>query len=245
MAAPNPLPALTVGLSLPILKPSSAEIRVLELLPPAGESEGSSDAPIHAEYHVVDLDTATPVHLWSYETLSYAWGDPNTIRPKTIYIQSTLVSISSTLFSAIKKLRYPTDSRPIWIDQLCINQADLQEKTSQVNMMGKIYSKRAMCNIWLGDLGHVDRSNAEDALDLLSFFAGEKDEQRPSWLADKGRRDNVVDLINHLVSLPWWYRVWTVQEAVLPRYAIMHWGPCQISWVTTARAALNIKYCLR
>lgn len=46
-------------------------------------------------------------------------------------------------------------------------------KTHQVNMMGKIYSKCAMCNIWLGDLGaEVDRPDAEDALDLLSHYAG-------------------------------------------------------------------------
>lgn len=103
----------------------------------------------------------------------------------------------------------------------------------------QIYSKCTMCNIWLGDLGHVDRSSADDAFNLLSFLAEEMDKQRPQWLADQGRRDKAMDLINHIVSLPWWYRIWTVQEAMLPRNATVHWGPCQISWAIMTQAALN------
>lgn len=43
------------------------------------------------------------------------------------------------------------DSSLLWVDTLCINQTDLQERSHQVNMMGKIYSKADRVLIWLGE----------------------------------------------------------------------------------------------
>lgn len=225
----------TADFEYPKLKSASTEIRLLELQP-----SDILDSPIHAVYHVTNLESAAQ----SYETLSYAWGDLKADEQKTIYVNSVPVSVSSGLFSAMHRLRLPTSGREsyirrLWIDQLCINQSNLQEKMQQVSMMGKIYSQCSSCNIWLGDLGDVSVSDAEDALDLLVYYAGKRREPE-SWLADQRRRDKALDLINHIVTLPWWYRVWTVQEAVLPPSATMHWGRCQISWELTSEAALNI-----
>lgn len=229
------LPVFTPDLEFPKLESALTEIRLLEL-----QSSDILDSPIHAVYHVINLESAAQ----SYETLSYTWGDLEADDQKTIYIDSIPVCISSGLFSAMHRLRLPTSGRAsytrrLWIDQLCINQSDLQEKMQQVSMMGKIYSQCSSCNIWLGDLGDVSVSDAGDALDLLVCYAGERLEPE-SWLADQSRLDKALELINHIVTLPWWHRVWTVQEAVLPPSATMYWGRCQISWDLTSKAALNI-----
>ena len=41
----------------------------------------------------------------------------------------------------------------IWIDALCINQGDLQERATQVKLMGRIYERAESVNIWLGEEG--------------------------------------------------------------------------------------------
>ncbi|CAN8104890.1 unnamed protein product [Discula destructiva] len=226
------VPLSPVGLNFPKLT-SAGGIRLLELYPAE-----QRDAPVHAAYQAVDLKSVDR----HYETLSYTWRDGDATEQKIIYIDTTPVYVSPNLFSAIQTLRLPSTTRHLWIDALCINQMDLSEKTQQVNMMSKIYSQCFSCNIWLGDLGSVDRSDAQDALDIITGYTGQGPghETARAWLADQARRERARNHINHIVSLPWWFRVWTVQEAVLPKQATMHWGPCQISWAIMARAAINM-----
>lgn len=38
----------------------------------------------------------------------------------------------------------------VWIDALCINQEDIEERANQVKLMRRIYEKAAMVKIWLG-----------------------------------------------------------------------------------------------
>ena len=54
--------------------------------------------------------------------------------------------------------------RVIWIDQLCINQADIVEKSSQVAMMPRIYKSCKEVILWLGEIEAVDEITVEDAL---------------------------------------------------------------------------------
>lgn len=69
-------------------------------------------------------------------------------------------AISGSRKSWLSFLKYPgktfrtenyDDSSLLWVDTLCINQTDLQERSHQVNMMGKIYSKADRVLIWLGE----------------------------------------------------------------------------------------------
>jgi len=38
----------------------------------------------------------------------------------------------------------------LWVDALCINQHDLQEKSDQVRMMGEIYRRSWNVMVWVG-----------------------------------------------------------------------------------------------
>ena len=48
-------------------------------------------------------------------------------------------------------MRLPHKSRVVWIDAICINQTDIEERSQQVEMMGLIYSKAVRNLIWLGE----------------------------------------------------------------------------------------------
>jgi hypothetical protein len=49
------------------------------------------------------------------------------------------------------KLRHHQNKRVLWIDALCINQNDTQEKELQVALMSQIYSKTDCGLLWLGE----------------------------------------------------------------------------------------------
>ncbi|KAF2208887.1 hypothetical protein CERZMDRAFT_8174, partial [Cercospora zeae-maydis SCOH1-5] len=58
--------------------------------------------------------------------------------------------IKKTLRDALRRLRKRSDPRALWIDAICINQIDAQEKSSQLALLGRIYSNAAEVLIWLG-----------------------------------------------------------------------------------------------
>jgi len=63
-----------------------------------------------------------------YEALSYTWGDPRETFP--ILLNGEVVQATKTLVSALRHLRYTEEGkvRVMWIDAVCINQSDVEEK---------------------------------------------------------------------------------------------------------------------
>ena len=91
-----------------------------------------------------------------YEALSYTWGtDTN---PSTILVDEgpekpvTALGVGPNLMEALRHLQPgdATTTRILWIDAICINQADTMEKSVQVQLMGSIYKQAHRVVIWLG-----------------------------------------------------------------------------------------------
>jgi hypothetical protein len=61
------------------------------------------------------------------------------------------VSISDNLDHAIRSLQLPDKPRLFWIDFVCINQSDLEERKQQVEIMYEIFSKASKVVAFLGD----------------------------------------------------------------------------------------------
>ena len=43
----------------------------------------------------------------------------------------------------------------MWADAVCINQSDLDERSSQVSIMGDIYKNAQKCQVWLGTVEEI------------------------------------------------------------------------------------------
>lgn len=83
-----------------------------------------------------------------YTALSYVWG---TDKPSTaVLINGKLVLVRKNLAAALRHLRQIDCSLNIWIDAICINQDDKEEKSHQVEMMAKIYKSCVEVLAWLG-----------------------------------------------------------------------------------------------
>ncbi|KAF3055683.1 Heterokaryon incompatibility protein 6, OR allele [Daldinia childiae] len=100
------------------------------------------DELIHCSLSIWSLSNLPPYHA-----ISYTWGDPS---------QTTYISINNQPLKVRKSCEYvlrqarwyekylqnmslPWRHRYYWIDAICINQVDDEEKSHQVQMMGKIY----------------------------------------------------------------------------------------------------------
>ncbi|KAF2193115.1 hypothetical protein K469DRAFT_552171, partial [Zopfia rhizophila CBS 207.26] len=96
-----------------------------------------------------------------YDTLSYVWGDPNSV--EEVECNGVLISVTSNLADALRRVRNVEGSNLLWADAICINQQDIEEKSHQVAAMREIYQFSKQTLVWLGD----EDEDTEDALDLL------------------------------------------------------------------------------
>ncbi|VUC25546.1 unnamed protein product [Clonostachys rosea] len=123
------------------LNRNQKEIRLLELLPDRGDGKRKL-IPGCRVFHT-RLSTAPP-----FAALSYVWGDPD--RNRVILVDELPVRVPKNLYDAILALRPSDEPLIIWIDFLCIDQADNEEKSWQVRLMGDIYRQTEQVFAWLG-----------------------------------------------------------------------------------------------
>jgi hypothetical protein len=136
------------------------EIRLIILEP------GSSSDPIRCRLIHTELG------LQDYEALSYEWG--TSAKDLEISINGEPIRVRRNLHSALWHIRTQRE-RLLWIDALCINQADVSERNHQVCLMGRIYSQAENVVVWLGPAAN-DSDLAMDALKQLQKLYNEEGE---------------------------------------------------------------------
>lgn len=173
----------------------------------------------------------------TYVALSYTWGDPNSTR--IITINGVLMSITTNLAHALEDihhywLQHMTQGaqRPlIWADAISINQKDIYEKNHQIPLMKDIYSN---AEVVLSFIGRSDQiSQAFDGFSLMDqevnmLPAGKMCDT--SWMMKYpalcmprtlGEMESgfhtMFDAMMEMMILPYWGRVWIIQEIVLAR----------------------------
>ena len=114
----------------------SYEIRMLTILP------GSPGSIVRCTMQRTNL--ISPI---KYAALSYCWGDATITTD--ILVNGIEIQVTVNLADALQHLRKLGVGR-LWVDALCINQTDKQEKGLQIRNMKHIYSKAERTYAWLG-----------------------------------------------------------------------------------------------
>lgn len=112
------------------------EIRLLEV------DSGEYDDDMTVSLRCVKLS-----HKPVYPVLSYVWGER--ISTRSCIVDGMPMSVTLNLFNFLLYLRSST-KRTIWIDALCINQADMEERAAQVRQMKAIYEGAICIYGWIG-----------------------------------------------------------------------------------------------
>jgi hypothetical protein len=168
-----------------------------------------------------------------YEALSYTWGTEEATSVIQIYAGEEIykVNITPSLASALRQLRLPRGPRLLWIDQLCINQSDHSEKTSQVPNMASIYNEAFNVCVWLGD---DTKNNAETALRFVKRILDLDEFER---LVESAEFAEDWKALFDLMTRPWFSRRWVIQEIALAKRATIYCGQAPaVKWRDFANA---------
>ncbi|XXG98395.1 hypothetical protein Hte_004718 [Hypoxylon texense] len=250
------------------LNEAAKEIRVLCFEP----QESDADVLKGSIEHISLLEEPVTKYL----AVSYTWGDASIRR--TINIDGVEISVPINSEIALRNLHNPTAIQyrlessehaalasdavmedgvcRVWLDAVCINQDDLQERAQQVGLMRDVYSKAVAVLVWLGeDPAGIAQPAFESVYELTrtglnSLFAAMSNDGngRGEFVVRREALPETVDrdYIQALFSLPWFERVWTIQEAVLNEQTIvilgkrcMHYSTIQLACMSLAQRHYN------
>ena len=116
------------------------------------------DNPGAADFVVSLQGGGSPV--W-YSALSYVWGNTGGNDHCHVVCNGHLLSTTPNLDCALRYLRLPNSSAMLWIDQICINQSDLEEKSRQVTLMQYVYRNARNTIAWIGEESTESRGAIE------------------------------------------------------------------------------------
>ena len=240
---------MTSGYDYRTIQSTRQEIRLLCIDP---DCRRTDHAPLRCELKSVSLQDTPIVH---FHAVSYCWGTSK--KRARVVIDGQDVTIPQVAAVAIRNLG-KVSFHPLWIDAVCIDQNNLQEKSRQVGMMKDVFSKAASVLIWLGPaqrstanaIASIERIHkqcleATDGLeDLQAHFYGTdgspgfKYSNAPLPACD-------WSALQEFYSAPWFGRLWVIQEIGLAKNSAVYVGSLSVDAekvVLAARWMVHRKY---
>jgi hypothetical protein len=182
----------------------SGEVRLIKLVKTSGL--------MYFRLKVVRLDE-NPV----FKAVSYEWGPNDKQGGYKVIVDGASKFIRKNLAEFLLKLR---DHDPnvfsywMWIDQICIDQMDLHEKSRQVTQMDRVFRQAEEVIVWLGN------SDSHDEETIKSMQEG-----GASGLFTRSRGVSIFEK-------PYWRRIWIIQEILLARKLVFLCGAHRIEFDT-------------
>lgn len=238
------------------LNPDHDEIRLFRIKPAP-----NFDDPIQLDlsYHRFDErpEYLTVSYTWGvpFDGLGPEWDDPKFKLPITI--NGHRFSIRKNLFTALLHFRRTMkignpiqQNAKIWVDAICINQNDAQERSCQVRHIDRIYSSCRLTLIWLGPEDYPGII----AMSLLARAAAWAKDLRIEQLKIPELHSNIKveimtegspshtevlfidltlrywDCLTSLIDRNWFCRAWVIQELALSPNPLLFCGPFWVSW---------------
>ena len=199
-----------LGTSSPLYSPLQADsIRIVTLLP------GKPKSTIQCELSICRLNDST-----DYEVLSFALERRKS--ESLINLNGHTIQVNSYLASSIEYLRYADRPRYLWVDDLCVNQKDIEERNSHVALVASIVTQASGVCIWLGKgdkYCHWAFSSYESILDADNFDDS----------GDGKLMGQVADVFSGLVRTAW-FHPGNIQAICLARYATIYCGQNSMPW---------------
>ncbi|KZM19703.1 uncharacterized protein EKO05_0004039 [Ascochyta rabiei] len=160
-----------------------------------------------------------------YEAISYTWADSegDLALSQKISCSGKIIPITKNCEAALRRLRRSGRNRRLWVDAICIDQNDALDKSHQVNIMSKIYANASQVAAYLG---------VEDLSTTQGF-------QR---VVGNMQNESVTDAnlaiteayLRTFIELPYFDRVWILQEIGLARLVTLIIGTSEIRWSGTS-----------
>ena len=208
------------------------KLRLVKIVP------GLPDELVQCETQIVPVSAHG-----KYIAVSYAWGAP--IAEHAIILNGKMHMLPKNLwhflrtwrFRMIPKRYYRTrqqavearqDARQrqevcpewLWVDALCIDELDLQERMHQVRIMSHIFAGADEVLVWLG--------LANEAVE--SFMVSSRVRYQYALYANKGRILENMAGLEDLCERSYWSRLWIFQELRCARKIALMGGTDKLPW---------------
>ncbi|KAL2061852.1 hypothetical protein VTL71DRAFT_7230 [Oculimacula yallundae] len=207
----------------------------------------------------------------SYNALSYTWGDANVKTPITL--NGEIFFVTPNLDAALRNIRCSTAGErgrqlPLWVDAICINQNDVEERDDQVRRMKDIYESAEWVIIWLGNYhepcdekivinesrwgidnsGRAPEADTGAATQLALCLGYMLDDPAKDQTFPDGTKNYPSEVTNlqawaqlaRLFQRPWFERLWIIQEISVSQRAMVLCGGYMILWSQLEAAARYI-----
>lgn len=164
--------------------------------------------PIHGNLVEYEQDNCP-----EYETVSYTWGgqdgDATPCKPAYFGEFWDVLFVTRNCWSLLQYLRPVMGTRVVWVDAICINQDNMQERGSQVSLMPQIYGDCMRVVIYPGD--HVVSREEHRFRERIRL-------QAALPVADKARQ---LKIRGSILESRYIGRVWIIQELILASSALL------------------------
>jgi hypothetical protein len=165
-----------------------------------------------------------------FRALSYVWGDTSARWSLRVDGQDLPVLHSLQEFVEFIRDKKGLGTSWWWIDSICINSKDVDERGSQIQHMGDIYRASKETVIWLGP----EEDDSGSAIDFLHHLAKMRHgtsrtnkKEQSAIMAAKFLTEQYASkwtALEKFFRRPWWSRVWTLQEFILSKQVIFYCG---------------------
>ncbi|GAP88836.1 putative heterokaryon incompatibility protein [Rosellinia necatrix] len=209
-----------------------------------------------------------PRESCDFEALSYRWGPelpqhvllvvpgeaPPILRHAPVYGSPPeptwrVLKIRSNLLEALIALRHAEKPRTLWIDALCIDQLNLQERARHVAKMGMVYKYASRVIVWLGPAA----DDSDFALETLRLIGRQMEyvtptkiaapnSEHPEWIGRLPLTQRQAGALKAVLNRPWFQGLWIWQEIILGhKNAKVVCGDAVVSWHLLRRALILMR----
>jgi Heterokaryon incompatibility protein (HET) len=233
-------------------------------------SSPPADDQIKCTLNAVELDTNP-----TYDCLSYTWEEPlyqkyllvprvyEKNRTYPIDCNGQVFRIAENLRDALVQIGKSRASGQgggfrrlqdqIWVDAMCIDQGNEEEKRIQIRMMSRIYAHAQSVVVWLGPEMPDDPGLKKSLLIMERLSQIPPEKFKTAVLSRLGNTDTYQNLgIQYIATNEWvcfgsfilrrWFsRMWVVQEAFFAKKFIVFCGPNILPWSQITSASRVLK----
>ncbi|KAI0517557.1 heterokaryon incompatibility protein-domain-containing protein [Xylaria bambusicola] len=204
------------------------------------------------------LESVTFSERPKYLALSYTWEsrqpDTHGLPLDELTLNGHDIPIKRNLALALRYLRSENHPLPLWIDAVCIDQGNIDERNDQVALMASIYSRATAVITWLGfmtgdeirylypphyavDDPYKDPYNRGNSKELATWFtehtliSSTTGSRNPahSNAAEIEALQRIEAINQHgnkmVMTTSYWQRLWVVQEVGLAQKIFFVCGP--------------------
>jgi hypothetical protein len=210
---------------------SDRHIRLLQILTNGDEPNGDEQMPTCA---MIQRELPREDKELDFEAVSYTWGKPDRVAGLTISGGPGIIGLTANLTEALPYIAKHSRSGLLWIDQLCIDQGNMEEKSKQIGIMHEIYKAADRVIIWLGQEDEDSYTCKKWLIYINDLLLGLPSADKTSY--DSPTFNKLVRTMQMITNFPspntdslwvpvfhrfwrrpWFTRGWVVQEFLLAK----------------------------